>query len=174
MAMTDDTAKDNGSFTCKSMDFPYTVDVSFPGHLEYIPAMRKFIAELLQVSNFNAKFAYRSEIIVDEICNNAVTYGCRNENSLIELSNTIFEDRIEFNIRDQGGTKENLRRLRHAIDATDEHKTEDTRQGGGGLGLEIVRTLSERLDVVIDEKNLTSVHVVRKREEERDDSEAST
>jgi len=172
MAKTDDTADKLGGNSLKSMTFPYTIDVSFPGHLEYIPAIRKFIAELLQVSSFDSKFAYRSEIIVDEICNNAVTYGCRSENALIELGNTIFEDRIEFNIKDQGGTRENLRRLKHAIDSTDTSEKETAHQGG--LGLEIVRTLSERLDVVMDEKNLTSVHVVRKREDERDDTETST
>ena len=172
MAKTDATENKKGGSSTKGITFPYTVDVSFPGHLEYIPAMRKFIAELLQVSNFNSKFAYRSEIIVDEICNNAVTYGCRSENSTIELSNTIFEDRIEFDIKDQGGTREDLKRLKRAINTKVEESPDTTRQGG--LGLEIVRTLSERLDVVIDEKNLTSVHVVRKREDERDDSEATT
>ncbi len=172
MAKTDESGNTKRAYTSRGIKFPYSITVSFPGHLEYIPAIRKFIAELLQVSNFNSKFAYRSEIIVDEICNNAVTYGCRNENSTIELSNTIFEDRIEFDIQDQGGTREDLKRLKHAINTKTEETPETTRQGG--LGLEIVRTLSERLDVVIDEKNLTSVHVVRKREDERDESEAST
>jgi len=172
MAKIDDTGNTKRGYTSRGIKFPYSVKVSFPGHLEYIPAIRKFIAELLQVSNFNSKFAYRSEIIVDEICNNAVTYGCRNENSTIELSNTIFEDRIEFDIQDQGGTREDLKRLKRAINTKIEETPDTTRQGG--LGLEIVRTLSERLDVVIDEKNLTSVHVVRKREDERDESEAST
>ena len=172
MAKTNDSTKKENAMPCKNIHFPYTVNVSFPGDLEYIPAVRKFIAELLQVSNFDSKFAYRSEIIVDEICNNAVTYGCRSENAEIELRNTIFEDRIEYTIMDQGGSRENLRRLKHAVKSTVEGTEESSTQGG--LGLEIVRMLSERLDVVIDEKNLTSVHVVRKREDERDDSKTST
>ena len=171
MAKTNDSANKDKSIPCKNIQFPYTVNISFPGDLEYIPAVRKFIAELLQVSGFDSKFAYRSEIIVDEICNNAVTYGCRGDNAVIELGNTIFDDRIEFTIQDQGGSKENVRRLKQAVKSTvgDEETAQE-----GGLGLEIVRMLSERLDVVIDEKNLTSVHVVRKREDERDESKAST
>jgi anti-sigma regulatory factor (Ser/Thr protein kinase) len=172
MAKTNDSTKKENDMSCKNIHFPFTVDVSFPGDLEYIPAVRKFIAELLQVSNFDSKFAYRSEIIVDEICNNAVTYGCRTENATIQLRNTIFDNRIEYTIMDQGGSRENLRRLKHAVKSTIEDAEEAVPPGG--LGLEIVRMLSERLDVVIDEKNLTSVHVVRKREDDQDDTKTST
>lgn len=144
------------------MNFPYKVAIRFPGDLEYIPAIRKFVSELLQVSQFSQKFAYRSEIIVDEICNNAVTYGCRDESAEIELVCEVFEDRIEFTINDQGGEKEHLERLQTAVSTIEEHACEEFERG---LGLEIVRMLSESLDVVIDEKNLTSVHIVRKRED---------
>ncbi len=143
--------------------FPYTVNINFPGDLEYIPAIRKFIAELLQVSNFSQKFSYRSEIIIDELCNNAVTYGCRTDNAHVELINTIYHDRIEFSIRDEGGTKEHLRRLKSSIKRDQSRKKEQSQQG---MGLQIVRMLSERIDVVINEDNLTSVHVVRKKEDE--------
>ncbi|MBN1308477.1 MAG: ATP-binding protein [Chitinispirillaceae bacterium] len=151
---------------CRKISIPFSVNVRFPGDLDYIPAVRKFVSELLQVSDFSPKFAYRSEIIVDEICNNAVTYGCQTDDAHIELLNKIFDDRIEFTIRDQGGTNNNLRRLKTAVKSGSSGKKKQTKPG---LGLEIVRMLSERLDVVIDEKNLTSVHVVRKREDERGD-----
>lgn len=141
--------------------FPYKVSVRFPGDLEYIPSVRKFVSELLQVSNFSPKFAYRSEIIVDEICNNAVNYGCRTSNAEIELICEIFEDRIEFTINDQGSTKENLDQLMSVI----KQPIDPEKDIQHGLGLEIVRMLSENVDVVIDEKNLTSVHIVRKRED---------
>lgn len=162
--------KNDRDSSCKNIQFPYTIDIRFPGDLEYIPAVRKFIAELLQVSNFSPKFAYRSEIIVDEICNNAVVYGCKSENAEIVLSNTISKDRIEFNIQDEGGTQDNLKRLKKAVNETANNNENDPKEG---LGLEIVRMLSERLDVLIDKDNLTSVHIVRKREDERDDLRSS-
>lgn len=149
-----------------NLQFPYTVNIRFPGDLEYIPAVRKFIAELLQVSNFSSKFAYRSEIIVDEICNNAVSYGCQREAAEIELVNELYDDRIEFTIKDQGGSQNHVGRLQSSINSSVVAKENNTQQG---LGLEIVRMLSESLNVVIDEQNLTSVHVVRKREPEREE-----
>ena len=166
MAKTEDHHAKRSIPHAMKIRFPFSVNVRFPGDLEYIPAVRKFVAELLQVSNFSSKFAYRSEIIVDEICNNAVAYGCRTDDAQIDLLNTIFDDRIEFTIRDEGGTKDNVRRLKTAAKTTGRGKKEQTQQG---LGLEIVRMLSERLDVVINEENLTSVHIVRKREDERED-----
>ncbi len=171
MAKTEDRKEKKGLPAYMKIQFPFSVNVRFPGDLEYIPAVRKFISELLQVSSFDSKFAYRSEIIVDEICNNAVVYGCRTDNAEIELINKVFDDRIEFTIQDQGGTKDNLRRLKNAVKTTAPEKKEQSQQG---LGLEIVRMLSERLDVVIDEENLTSVHVVRKREDDREDIRTST
>ncbi len=142
------------------IEFPYRIALSFPGDLEYIPAVRKFISEVLQVSNFSSKFAYRSEIIVDEISNNAVNYGCHDENASVDLECLVHEDRIEFEIRDQGGSKENIDRLHSAVRAEPEDNT-----SGKGLGIEIVRMLSESMDINIDDQNLTSVHIIRKREE---------
>lgn len=164
------TTENNNFPSCMNIEFPYSVSITFPGDLEYIPAVRKFIAELLLISDFSPKFAYRSEIIVDEICNNAVVYGCRTENAEIELKNQIFDDRIEFTIQDQGGTKDNLTRLQKAANNTSEDVNAHDKTT---LGLEIVRMLSERLDVMIDDDNLTSVHIVRKREGEQNTKHTS-
>lgn len=142
-----------------NLQFPYKVEISFPGDIEYIPAVRKFVSEVLQVSQFSPKFAYRSEIIVDEICNNAVTYGCRTDDAKIELVCDIFEDGIEFTIKDPGGDHQHIDKLKNALNATSEQNLDK------GLGLEIVRMLSESMNVVIDEQNLTSIKIVRKRED---------
>lgn len=142
-----------------NISFPYSIKLQFPGDLDYVPPIRKFIAEILEVSNFSSKFAYRTEIIVDEICSNAVTYGCQDDNSMIELSCAVSENKIDFMIKDQGGNKENISRLKSVL----EHTNENTEQKQG-LGIEIVRMLSENLDYSIDENNVTSVHVTRKRE----------
>jgi anti-sigma regulatory factor (Ser/Thr protein kinase) len=144
-----------------NLQFPYKVALSFPGNLDYIPSIRKFVSELLLVSKFSPKFAYRSEIIIDEICNNAVRYGCSTEEALIELICNISKDEIEFTIKDPGGDKTHLERL------LTELKSEDvaSERKEHGMGLGIVKMLSESFNVVIDEQNLTSVHIVRKKEE---------
>ncbi|MGA2506747.1 MAG: ATP-binding protein [Chitinispirillaceae bacterium] len=134
---------------------PYRIAASFPGELEYIPLVRKLISDILQVLHFSAKFTFRSEFIVDELCNNAVTYGSGVDRSMVDLVCETYIDRVEFTVKDRGGSSENIKRLRQAIAA------EPLGKGGG---LELVRMLAEKVTCSIDEKNLTQIHVVRKRE----------
>jgi anti-sigma regulatory factor (Ser/Thr protein kinase) len=137
-------------------EIPHRITVSFPGELEYIPLVRKLISDILQIMRYSAKFTFRSEFIVDELCNNAVTYGSSVDRSLVELLCETYGDRVEFTVKDQGGTSENIQRLRQAIAAKP--------QGRGG-GLDLVRMLSENVTFSIDDNNLTQIHVVRKRED---------
>jgi serine/threonine-protein kinase RsbW len=142
------------------MSFPYKVAIRFPGDLEYIPSVRKFISELLIISNYNQKFAYRSEIIIDEICNNAVNYGCRNEYSFVDLACEIFEDKILLTVKDQGGSVEDISKLKIAI----KNKMVDPEKPNQILGLEIVKMLAEDLNLGTDSDNSTIINVTKKRE----------
>ena len=146
-----------------------TFKLKFPGDLEYIPSVRKFISEVLVASNFDAKFAYRSEIIVDEICNNAVSYGCVRPDAAIDLACTIFGDRIEFTIRDEGVKKDDIKQLELAVKSDPKAVPIDPLEGAGkkaALGLEIVRMLSKDVTFEVDQNNLTSIRVVKVREDE--------
>jgi hypothetical protein len=64
--------------------------------------------------------------------------------------------RVEFTVKVRGGSSENIKRLRQAI-------AEGPMEKGGGLDL--VRMLAEKVECTIDERNVTQVHVVRKRED---------
>ncbi|MBD3322411.1 MAG: hypothetical protein GF350_15020 [Chitinivibrionales bacterium] len=147
----------------------HKIKLKFPGDSDYIPAVRKFIAEMLQSCNFSPKFAYRSEIIVDEVCNNAVMYGCKSSESTIELHFNIFSNRTEFIIKDPGGEHDDIERLRKVVEKRGEETALKQQSKKDKLGLEIVRMLSEEVDFQIDENNLTTVRVVRK----KDDVEAA-
>jgi anti-sigma regulatory factor (Ser/Thr protein kinase) len=139
-----------------SQEAPYFLAVSFPGELEYIPLVRKMISEVLRVLKFSDKFTFRSEFIIDELCNNAVIYGSGTGRSQVEIQCNAFGDRVEFTVKDRGGSSENIKRLRQAI-------AEGPMEKGGGLDL--VRMLAEKVECTIDERNVTQVHVVRKRED---------
>ena len=146
----------------------YNLKLSFPGNFEYISPIRKFIYEALLVNNYSQKFAYRTEVIIDEICSNAISYGCRAIDARIELFCNIFPDRFEVQIKDQGGKRKDIERLRFAL-----KNFEESQKSGDSninkdisekcLGLEIVRMLSEEIDLQIDDNNVTTLRVVRKR-----------
>jgi len=145
--------------------YPYTVKVRLPSDLEVIPPVRKLISEMLVVSGFSAKFAFRSEIIVDAICNNAISYGSAagDTESEIEVCCIVYGDRFEVTVKDSGGSVANVERLKEAVRAAGRAPLEDFESPG--MGLEIVRLLSETMELSVDENNLTSIHVVRKRED---------
>jgi anti-sigma regulatory factor (Ser/Thr protein kinase) len=150
---------------------PYTVTLKFPGDLEHIPSIRKFVSELLQVNAFDSKFAYRSEIIVDEICNNAVTHGSTSAGAQVTLIFRIFADKLELEVQDMGGERQDIENLRSAV-AREEAgaglpltELKAGRPAQSAMGLEIVRMLSEQISLNIDANNVTSVRVVRRREE---------
>ena len=142
-------------------DAPHRIAVSFPGELDYIPLVRKLFSDILQVLHFSAKFTFRSEFIIDELCNNAVTYGSSTDPSPVELICETYRDRVEFTVKDTGGSRENITRLRQAIDAP--LLFNETGRGSDN-GLELVRMLAEDVTCTIDDKNVTQIHVVRKRE----------
>ena len=145
---------------------PYRLKLSFPGNLEYVSPIRKFISEVLVVNNYSQKFAYRSEVIVDEVCSNAINYGCKSVESRVDFLCLIYPDRMEIQVKDQGGNKTDVERLKLAVDS-DEEKTrapnEPQNPCKGCLGLEIVRMLSNEVNLNVDENNVTTLRVVRKR-----------
>jgi anti-sigma regulatory factor (Ser/Thr protein kinase) len=145
------------------------IHIRFPGDLEYIPAIRKFVADILQAENFSSKLAYRSEIIIDEICNNAVSFGCQSINASVDLECIVAAQQIEFVVRDEGGSSEHIHRLKTAVaNAENTAQTLDIQQLNKHLGLEIVRMISDKVDISIDANHITSVRVVKSRESESD------
>jgi len=143
---------------------PYVITVKLPSDLEIIPSIRKFVSEVLQVSGFSAKFAFRTEIIVDAICNNAICYGSGGDtDSEVEVDCSVYGDRMEVVVKDRGGSASHIKRLQDAVRG---NRSELSLTGeSSGMGLEIVKLLSETIEFSVDENNLTSVHVVRKRED---------
>ena len=146
--------------------FPYTVAVKLPSDPEVIPAVRKFMSEALLVSGFSAKFAFRTEIIVDAVCNNAIVYGSENDlNCEIEVACKVYEDRVEVVVKDKGGSKANVERLKEAVSKASKSAVPLTNYDSIGMGLEIVKLLSENIELDVDTNNLTTIRVIRKRED---------
>ena len=146
------------------------IRVSFPGNLGYVSAIRKLVTDLLQANDYSRKFAYRSEVIVDEVCSNAIQYGCKKENSSIELSCSISEESFEIQVKDEGGEVTDINKLKSAVNSEisdiDLEVSRIRKFARGGFGLEIVRMLSEEIELKIGENNMTTLRVVRKKSQD--------
>lgn len=141
-----------------------TVSASLPAAKVYIPLFREFVADTLIRAGFSQRFAYRTEIIVDELCSNAIRYGSHTSSSRIEIRLTWYDNHIDLAVIDEGGSSENLAELKRILDAPKRDNT-NTDLNDQNLGLEIVKVLSEQVEVTIDDDNITAVRVIRRRED---------
>ena len=164
--ITNENAQEGNESGCNGS---YQIALSFPGNHEYIAPVRKFVYEALLVNNYSQKFAYRSEVIVDEICSNAINYGCKEVDARVDLVCLIAQDRFEVQVKDRGGDRKDVERLRFAVkNFEDKGKTAAAGCIPGDirkecLGLEIVKMLAEEVDLHVDDNNVTTLKVVRKR-----------
>ena len=133
--------------------------IKIPGNIDYIPPVRKYIADLIGVCGFGDKFVFRSEVIIDELCNNAVSHGSVKVDAAIDIVCTVFGDKIELKIKDEGGSHRDKSVLDSVLNGSGNSSMHSTARN---IGLEIVRLLSEKVSMEIDEKEgLTTIHVIR-------------
>ena len=136
-------------------EIPCRMAISFPGELDYIPLVRQLVSDTLQVLRFSPKFSFRSEFLVDELCNNAVIHGSPSNSQPVEVLCDAYGDRVEISVKGPGGYRENIQRFREAI-------AEASREKGNEL--ELIRLLSDTVTCSLDDNNVSHIHVVRKRE----------
>jgi len=135
---------------------PYTFSLTFPANFDYIPAIRKYVSDVLEVFHFTQKFAFRSEIVIDEVCHNAILYGSQSMDAVISIACCVYSDRLEIKVNDEGGNCVDVQNLKSVLDASSSEPAK-------GLGLKIVKLLSEDIKVSIGEHNSTSVQIMRKK-----------
>ncbi len=140
-----------------------TISISLPALMFYVPLFREFVADTLLRVGFSEKFAYRTEIIVDELCSNAIRYGSHSPSARIDLRLAWNSEKIDLSITDEGGSEDNISALRKAITAP-KRETSTIENFETNLGLEIVKMLSQTIEVSVDSNNVTSVHIVRNKE----------
>lgn len=141
------------------------IELEFPADMEYIPLIRKLVSEIMTVNEFSPKYAYRAEIIADEICMNAVKFGSPRLESRIVFRCLVFPERVEMTIKDEGGAPENLARLRRVIETMDTEEVRPNDAKTRGRGLEIVRMLANGIDLKVDAQGLTEIHVIKYRQD---------
>lgn len=132
-----------------------------PSDLEYIPPLRQFISGIARMEGFNNKACFRTEIIVDELCANAIIHGNRGKPGLIQIEALFDADKMDLSIKDSGGSKTNVENLKRAIYTS---KPPDCLHRGKGM--DIVHMLSDELNIKLDENGNTQVHIIKNRKPE--------
>ncbi len=134
------------------------ISVSFPVSLDSIPLIRNFTAEVLHLNGGSDKFRYRSEMVVDELCTNAIKYGSTVNFPRITLSFLISLTMVRFSIENANGSSDNIAKLQERIGCLQNNSDIES---DNNLGLKLVSILSDALLVDFNDDGTTIVHSVR-------------
>ena len=136
---------------------PAAYSIKVPSDLEYIPPLRRFIAEIARVEGFSKKFCFRTEIIVDELTTNGVLHGSQEVHSSITLKAGFEDGAMSLSVQDQGGSRSNLENLKRAV----YNPKPSTGERKKGRGLVIVQMFSSEINIDVGEDGRTQVRVVK-------------
>ena len=126
---------------------------SLPAQLLYVPIFRNYVADILSMCDFDNKFKYQAEIIVDELCSNAITHGSNSHISRIDITVIIEGKKVTIEVKDEGASKENNDKL---LDMVNNGTTHDNK-----MGLGIIKNLSNTIDISIKDNGDKIVSVTK-------------
>ncbi len=137
------------------------VSINFPSELSFVPPIRALIRRITKQKRYSNKDAFRIETIVDEICNNAVEHGSREEGKEIGVKVNIDRDKIELAISNKTDP-DKLDALKKMSKYLSKPKTALQEKRGHGLTLVKLLTNDFKID---NSQSGTCVSVTKLREE---------
>ena len=136
---------------------PGCIKFKFPSQFTYIQPIQAFIGKLTEQLGFCQTHIYNVQLIIDELCSNAIEHGSQTSTSDIELELLIDADQLEILIRDKG--KENQQNWL-ATGRLDEVCQEMAPDRARGHGLYIANELADYLEMNPNSLGGTDVRVV--------------
>lgn len=133
-------------------------------NFSFVPGIRSCISRTAYNFGFDDREAYHIEIVIDEICNNAIEYGSKRKNGKIKLECKFSKNMMEFIIKDFGGKEFNVEEtLQKGFDLLKEEVVKsDALIPRRGRGLIIVKKLVDKLDIKTG-KNGTQIRIIKKK-----------
>ena len=136
-------------------------DFSFPSALPFVPPVRQFVRRIARQKGYGEKDAFRIETIIDEICNNAVEHGSREEGSLVDVQFSIDSRKVEINVINTCN-EDSVEAVKRMSNFSENPNTTEDQIRGRGLAL--VKMLSSDFKI-LDSDSGTCVRVTKIRED---------
>ena len=139
------------------------IELKIPSTVFYIEPVRAFIGNLTQSLGFSRKRVADIQLVLDEICSNAINHGSTNATVGIQLQICIDSEALEILVRDtgRGDTQENNWL---ALERLSEIEAKRAPSNESGHGLFIVRSLADAHEMASNEAGGTDVRVIFHRE----------
>jgi len=143
----------------------HLVTVDFPGDIEYIPDIRRFLSNIISLRSFSRRFAFRMEIIVDELCNNAIKFGNLRVGEFVTITCRVRDEEVVVDVSNPGSDEKEVRNLKKAV-AAGAGEAEAPADFVIGRGIQIIKILSSSVQVL--DNGGTMVRVTKKKIENED------
>jgi len=148
--------------SCKVRD---VIRMKMPSAIGLVPSVRACISDFFALCKIEGKEAFQTEMIIDELCNNAIEHGTQDANKTIEVLCSVNEDEIEINVYNGYSVRAVKEKDAHDIEKDMEKwalspNREDDAFRGRGLGL--VRNFSDSYEINSSTDG-TWVHVIKKK-----------
>jgi anti-sigma regulatory factor (Ser/Thr protein kinase) len=150
---------------CKERD---VIRMKMPSDIELVPSVRACISEFFSLCKIERKEGFQVEMIIDELCNNAIEHGTQDENKTIEVLCSVNDEQIEINVYNGYSLRATQEKIAHDIEkemkkwALTPSEQDDVFRGRG-LGL--VRNFSDNYEINSSTDG-TWVHVIKRRKGE--------
>ncbi len=142
------------------MSHPLEMTLSIPCASEFVGVVRLAISGLATRMNFNIEEIEDIKISVSEACTNAIQHAypdLKNPNDgKIDITATIFSDRLEVVVKDHG-VGFNLLNI-----GTSEQQEKSKEKFGLGLGLTFIKSLMDDTDFQSVAGKGTTIHMIKK------------
>jgi anti-sigma regulatory factor (Ser/Thr protein kinase) len=140
----------------------HTVTLNFPGDIEYVPDIRRFLATIISLRSFSRRFAFRMEIIIDELSTNAIKFGKLRVGEFVTIICRIRDNEVVLDVCSPGSEACDIQKLKKTI-ATDRSQPEIPFDFSEGRGVPILKILCNSIQVL--EQEGYTVRVIKKKNE---------
>ncbi|MBL8027659.1 MAG: ATP-binding protein [Fibrobacteres bacterium] len=132
-----------------------SITIDFPGDLEYVPDVRRLISNLISLRGFSRRFTFRMEIVIDELCSNAVKFGKLKIGEYVTVKADIEEADVRLHVSHPTFDADSVVKLKAAIsDAGDDSSAASP----DGRGIQIVKILCDKLVVDVSKGTTVVAH----------------
>jgi anti-sigma regulatory factor (Ser/Thr protein kinase) len=126
------------------------VSMKMPSDISLVPSVRTCISDFVSLCKTDRKTVFQIELIIDELCNNAIEHGTQDLSKTIEVQCGIDEEKIELSVYNGYSTRKVKEKTAREIEenmekwADSPNRTEDTFRG---RGLGIVKKYSDSFEI---------------------------
>jgi anti-sigma regulatory factor (Ser/Thr protein kinase) len=135
-----------------------SVTIDFPGDLEYIPDVRRLLSNLISIKGFSRRFTFRMEIIIDELCSNAVKFGKLKIGEFVTVKADVKDSDVVLHVSHPSVDAESVAKLNRAISDNGSEDGGEKSSGPDGRGIQIVKILCDKLVVDISRGTTVVAH----------------